>query len=87
MKESLLVATGDGVGEGVILEKSSNLLGECSLWAELPGSAGVSNDRTPKLKSSTSRVQCIMQWRTGYHSNAHLGASGVTAGGRGLPVM
>ena len=30
MKDSLLVAMGDEVGEGVSLEKSSNLLGECS---------------------------------------------------------
>lgn len=49
MKGSLLVATGDEVGEGVSLEKSRSLLGERNRWAELPGSAGVSKDSTPKL--------------------------------------
>ena len=49
MKGGALVATGDGEGDGVTLEKSSNLLGERNLWAELPGSAGVSKDNTPKL--------------------------------------
>lgn len=49
MKESLLVATGDGDGEGVNPEKSSNLFGEWRRWVELPGSGGVSYDSTPKL--------------------------------------
>ena len=49
VKVILLVANGDELGEGVSLEKSSNLFGDCIKWAELPGSAWVSKVRTPKL--------------------------------------
>ena len=84
VKESLLVATGDGDGEGVNPEKSSNLFGEWRRWVELPGSGGVSYDSTPKLHT------CIFTHYNHlicFHCIAYHGASGVTAGGGGLAVM
>lgn len=83
MEVGLLVAMGDEGGEGVILEKSSNLCGELRRWDELPGSAGVSNDSTPKL-NRMKMFTCMSL--DGFYSNTYLGASGVTVGGKGLPV-
>ncbi len=75
MNESLLVATGDGEGEGVSREKSSNLFGERIRWAELPGSAGVSKVSTPKLSGSIDSTVIVISCTCG----KYLGARGVTA--------
>ena len=79
-----MVATGDGEGEGVSREKSSNLFGERSRWAELPDFAGVSKVSTPKLDGIHLFV---MHYRKSCTCEKYLGASGVTAWAEGFSVM